>query len=169
MHAIAVTGTGVEPVPVDPGPVDPGPVDPGPVDPGPIAPEPEPVPTPIGPVVFGLGRPELIVEKLRPALSVSKAQPSRDGRKLVIRGRVTAAAIGPLSVRLTARIGHKTVATTTRLRLRGRSTYTITMVIPKAARAWTRLQIQAHFPGSDRVWPGTGSLVLVRGRYLGGA
>ena len=119
---------------------------------------------PLGSDVTALSRPTLIVEKLRPALTVSKAQPSRDGRKLVTRGRVSAAAVGPLSVSVSARIGRKTVTTTSRLRLRGRSTYTITMVIPKAARTWRRLQIQARFAGSDRVWPGTGSLVLVRAR-----
>jgi hypothetical protein len=55
------------------------------------------------------------------------------------------------------------------LRLRARPTYTITVVLPQAARAWTRLQIVARFSGNDRVWPGTGSLTLVRARYLGGA
>ncbi|MET0603818.1 MAG: choice-of-anchor D domain-containing protein [Baekduia sp.] len=146
---VAVSGRGI--VLTDPPPQPPVPVV--------VTPTPE-----LGSGVTALSRPTLIVEKLRPALTVSKAQPSRDGRELVIRGRVSAAAVGPLRVSLSARIGRKTVTTTSRLRLRGRSTYTITMVIPKAARTWRRLQIQARFAGSDRVWPGTGSLVLVRAR-----
>jgi hypothetical protein len=156
-HAIAVTGTGAQPVPVAPTPVTPTPVTPGPfvsdLTAGLLDPE-----------VTALSRPQLIVQKLRPGLSVSKAQLSRDGRKVTIRGRVSAAAIGPLSIRLSARVGHKTVVKSSSLRLRGRPTYTITVVLPKAARSWTRLQLVARFPGSDRVWPGTGSLAVVRAR-----
>jgi outer membrane protein assembly factor BamB len=167
VHAIAVTGTGQLPVPEPPDPTPQGP----PPAPVPQTPVPTPlVPTPeLPPQVFGLGRPDLIVEKLRPALSVTTAQPSRDGRKVVVRGRVTAAALGPLTVKLSARVGRKTVVTTVSLRLRGRSTYAITLPIPKAARGWTRLQVLASFAGNDRVWPGAGSLVLVRGREVGGA
>jgi hypothetical protein len=170
-HAIAVTGTGAQPTPVEPTPVDPTPVEPTPVTPGPLAPTPvtpgplAPDPTPGLPgLEIALSRPVLIVQKLRPDLSVTKAQPSRDGRKVTIRGRISTAATGPLSVKLSARVGRRTVSTSTSLRLRGRSTYTITMVLPKVARTWTRLQIVAHFPGSDRVWPGAGSLTVVRAR-----
>jgi len=119
--------------------------------------------------VTGESRPTLVVAKLRPALSVTRVVPSRDGRTLVVRGRVTSAATGPLSLRLRARAGRRTVTAFSSLRLRGASTYTTTLTLPKAARAWTRMEIQARFPGSTRVWPGTGSLVLVRARYLGGA
>jgi hypothetical protein len=166
-HAIAVTGTGAQPLPVEPTPVTPGPVTPTPVTPGPVVPD--PTSPPLGPEVNGVGRPELIVQRLRPGLSVTKAQLSRDGRKLVISGRITAAAVGPLSVKISARVGHKTITKTSSLRLRARPAYTITVVLPKAARAWTRLQIVARFAGNDRVWPGTGSLTLIRARYLGGA
>ncbi|HEX5924814.1 MAG TPA: hypothetical protein VFY45_13345 [Baekduia sp.] len=161
-HVIAVTGTGVRPLPVEPTPVESAPPAPGPIVPDATFP-------PLGPEVNGLGRPELIVQKLRPDLSVTKAQLSRDGRKLVIGGRITAAAVGPLSVRISARVGGRTVTKRLSLRLRARPTYTITVVLQKAARAWTRLQVVARFPGNDRVWPGTGSLTLVRARYLGGA
>jgi iron transport multicopper oxidase len=166
-HAIAVTGTGVAPAPLDPEPVDPQPVDPEPVSPTPILPTPilpDLTPPLIGPGVAGLGRPEVIVQKLRPGLSVTTAVPSRDGRKLVVGGRVTAAAVGPLRVKLSARVGRKRVTTSASLRLRGRSTYTVTLAVPKAARTWSRLRIEARFAGNDRVWPGAGSLVLVRGR-----
>ncbi|HEV7496231.1 choice-of-anchor D domain-containing protein [Baekduia sp.] len=161
VHEIAVTGTGQMPATQEP---EPEPEPPPVVGPVPPVPDVAPMPPGLGPEVTALSRPELIVEKLRPALSVTKAQLSRDGRKLVIRGRVTAAAVGPLSVQLSARAGRRTVTSSASLRLRGHATYTITMVLPKAARRWTRLQIVAHFPGSERVWPGTGSLVLVRGR-----
>jgi hypothetical protein len=125
------------------------------------APMPDPLPAPD---VTGQSRPVLIVSKLRPGLSVTKALLSRDGRKLTVRGRVTAAATGPLSIRVHARAGRKTVTVLSTLGLRGHSTYTITLLLPKAARAWTRLEIRASFAGSDRVWAGTGSLVVVRGR-----
>jgi hypothetical protein len=166
VHAIALTGTGAQPTPVKPTPVDPTPVKPTPVTPGPIAPDPAPG---LPGLDTALSRPALIVEKLQPELSVTKVQPSRDGRKVTIRGRISAAAIGPLSLKLSARVGRRTVTKSTRLRLRARSTYTTTMVLPKAARTWTRLQVFARFPGSDRVWSGAGSLTLVRARYLGGA
>jgi hypothetical protein len=116
------------------------------------------------PDVGGESRPVLAVSKLRPGLSVTKALPSRDRRKLTVRGRVTTAATGPLSIRLRARAGRKTVTVLSSLRLRGHSTYTITLVLPKAARSWSRLEILARFAGSDRVWPGAGTLVVVRGR-----
>jgi hypothetical protein len=161
-HAITVTGTGAQPTPVDPGPVDPTPADPAPVTPGPLAPD--PAAGLFGPNVNALSRPELIVQKLRPDLSVTKAQLSSDGRKVTIGGRVTTAAIGPLSVKLSARVGRKTVTKSASLRLRGRATYSVTLVLPKAARSWTRLQIVARFGGSDRVWSGAGSLTVVRAR-----
>ena len=128
-----------------------------------------PLPGLIGAEINPLSRPALIVGKLRPGLTVTKAELSRDGRKVTIGGRVSAAAFGPLSVKLAARVGRKTVTKSARLRLRGRPTYAITMVIPKAARSWTRLQIVARFAGSERVWSGAGSLTVVRARYLGGA
>jgi iron transport multicopper oxidase len=159
-HAVAVTGTGVQPTPVEPTPVEPTPVTPTPIVPGPIAPNP---PGLLG-LDVALSRPVLIVQKLRPGLSVTRAQLSRDGRKVVIRGRVSAAAFGPLSVQLSARTGRRTVTKSTSLRLRGRPTYTTTMVLPRTARRWTRLQIVARFGGSDRVWSGAGSLTLVRAR-----
>jgi hypothetical protein len=149
-------------VPIDPTPVEPTPVNPTPVTPVPLAPE--PAPGLFGPEVTALSRPQLIVQKLRPGLSVTKAQLSRDGRKVTVRGRVSAAAIGPLSIQLSARVGRRTVTTSSSLRLHGRPTYTITVALPKAARAWTRLQIVARFPGSDRVWSGAGSLTVVRAR-----
>ena len=125
---------------------------------------PDPVAGLLGPGVNALSRPELIVEKLRPGLSVTKAQLSRDGRKVTIRGRVSTAALGPLSVKLSARVGRKTVTKRTNLRLRGHTTYSITVALPKAARSWKRLRITARFGGSDRVWSGTGSLTVVRAR-----
>ncbi len=161
-HAIAVTGTGAQPAPVEPVPVEPTPPAPAPVVPDATSP-------PLGPDIDGLGRPQLIAERLRPGLSVTKARLSRDGRELVISGRVTAAAIGPLDVKVSARVGHKTVTKSAGLRLRARPTYTITVVLPKVARGWTRLRIVARFSGNERVWPGTGSLTLVRARYLGRA
>jgi hypothetical protein len=166
-HAIAVTGAGVRPLVVEPTPIEPTPIESTPPAPGPNVPD--PTSPPPGPEVNGLGRPELIVQRLRPGLSVTKAQLSRDGRELVIGGRITAAAVGPLSVKISAHMGRTIVTKSWSLRLHARPTYTITVVLPKAARAWTRLQIVARFPGNDRVWPGTGSLTLVRARYLGGA
>ncbi|MCW2995052.1 MAG: legume lectin beta domain protein [Conexibacter sp.] len=180
---IALSGRGTvvadpdPPTPADPIPSDPTPTDPTPtpVDPVPVAPTPpvtavvpstpELTPAPVGPDVSAQSRPTVTVTKLRPDLAVAKARLSRDGRKLTVRSRVSSSATGSLSVRVQARVGHKTVTTLTSLRLRaGHASYTITLVLPKAARAWTRLEILARFPGSDRVWPGTGSLVLLRGR-----
>ncbi|MES1192985.1 MAG: choice-of-anchor D domain-containing protein, partial [Solirubrobacterales bacterium] len=129
-RAIAVTGTGAKPTPVEPDPVDPTPVPP--VTPVPIVADPMP---PLVAPEIAQSRPALIVQKLRPDLSVTKAQLSRDGRKVIVRGRVSAAAIGRLSLKLSARVGRRTVTKTSSLRLRGRSTYTITMVLPKAARS----------------------------------
>lgn len=160
-HAVAVTGTGVQPTPVEPKPVDPTPIPPTPVPPGPIVPDPTP---PLIAPDNPLTRPQVIVQKLRPGLSVTKAKLSRDGRKVTIRGRVSAAAIGPLRLKLSARVGAKTVTKSASLRLRGRSTYSTTVVLPKAARRWTRLEIVARFGGSDRVWSGSGSLAVVRAR-----
>jgi hypothetical protein len=157
VHAIPVTGTGVVPVPDTPTPVTPTPTAPVPI-------ASDLTPPSLDPEVTGESRPTLIVEKLRPGLSVTKAQLSRDGRKLAIHGRVTSAATGPLSIRVQARVGHKTVTTFARLGLRSHATYAITLLLPKAARSWTRLEIQARFAGSERVWPGTGSLAIVRGR-----
>jgi iron transport multicopper oxidase len=155
-HAIAVTGTGAKPAPLEPTPVEPTPVLPVPI----VA---DLMPLLVA-LEIGQSRPALIVQKLRPDLSVTKAQLSRDGRKVTIRGRVSAAAIGRLSVKLSARVGRRTVTKSSSVRLRGRSTYTITMVLPKAARSWTRMQIVARFPGSARVWSGVGSLAVVRAR-----
>jgi hypothetical protein len=152
---VPVSGRGT--VVADPAAQDPAPEAPAPI----VVPTPNPLPAPD---VNAESRPALIVSRLRPDLTVTKVQPSRDGRTVVVRGRVTSAATGPLSIRLKARVGRKTVTAFSSLALRGHSTYTITLLLPKAARAWTRLEIQARFPGSDRVWPGAGSLVLVRGR-----
>jgi len=151
-HAIAVTGTGAQPTPVGPVPVTPGPL------------APDPAAGLFGPNVNALSRPELIVQKLRSGLSVTTAVPSRDGRKVTIRGRVTAAAIGRLSVKLAARVGRKSVTKSASLRLQGHATYNVTVVLPKAARSWTRLRVVARFGGSDRVWLGAGSLTVVRAR-----
>jgi len=156
-----------DPPVANPPATDPSVTNPAPADPTPIVvpSTPDLTPAPVGPGVTGQSRPQVTVTKLRPDLAVAKAQVSRDGRTLTVRNRVSAAATGPLSVRVQARVGRRTVTTYADLRLRaGHTSYTITLVLPKAARSWTRLEVQARFPGSARVWPGTGSLVLVRSR-----
>jgi iron transport multicopper oxidase len=102
--------------------------------------------------------------KVRPGLTVSKPKVSRDGRTLSVRGFVAKAATGGLKVRLEAKTGRKTTTSVATIALRGKSTYAGTLVLPKAARAWTRLEVQVAFAGNSRVWPGAGGYVLVRPR-----
>ena len=148
-HAIAVTGTGAQPAPVEPMPVEPTPPAPAPVVPDATSP-------PLGPTSPHSAGPAHR-RAAAPGLTVTKARLSRDGRKLVISGRVTAAAIGPLHVKVSARVGRKTVTKSAGLRLRARPTYTITVVIPKAARG-------GRACGSSRASPATSGAGRARGR-----
>ena len=102
--------------------------------------------------------------KVRPGLTVSQPKVSRDGRTLSVRGYVAKAATGGLKVALKARVGRKTTISVATIALRGKATYAGTLVLPKAARAWTRLEVSVAFAGSGRVWPGAGGYVLVRPR-----
>jgi len=158
VHDIALTGTGAPPA--------------GP----PVTPVPFPVTagdagtgaaggggTPAGPGSL-LGQGPVLPARLRPGLSVTRIEPSRDGRRLLVRGRVARAVSGPVGVTLSARVGRRTVTAVTSTRLRGRSTYAFTLTLPPAARAWKRLQVTVRFGGSRTVWPGAGTKVLVRGR-----
>jgi iron transport multicopper oxidase len=106
----------------------------------------------------------ILPPRARAALSVTRLLPSRDGRRLTIRGRVARAARGPVAITLTARVGHKTYTVVTGARLAGRSTYAFTVVVPKAMKKWTRLKALVRFGGSATVQPGAGVLVLVRSR-----
>ncbi|HWH93856.1 MAG TPA: choice-of-anchor D domain-containing protein [Baekduia sp.] len=170
VHDLALTGEGVMP-PVDDGGGTPGygggtPDDGGGTTSaagGDVPPPPTLVPlTPVAPDLAAQG--PVLPAKVLSRLSVSKLRPSRDGRRLGISGRVVSAATGPISVTLSARVGRRTVTAVTGARLWGRSTYAITLVIPRAARSWRRLQVSVRFAGSSRVRPGTASMVLIRAR-----
>jgi hypothetical protein len=94
---------------------------------------------------------------------VAAAKVSRDGRRVTIVGRATDQAAGALSVVLAAKVPRRTLTVTTGGHLRG-GRFTVRLDLPGAARPWRSLRISVRFPGSDRVWPGVGSLVVVRGR-----
>jgi iron transport multicopper oxidase len=122
-----------------------------------------PVPAP------GVAPPPVVAQaspaaRVKPGLTLSRPRPSRDGRTLAIRGRVARAARGRLAVRLTARVGRKTITSVASVALRGTSTYAATLKLPRTARAWTRLEVRVAFAGSAGVWPGVGGYVLVRPR-----
>ena len=157
VHDIALTGTGAPPAgpPVTPAlfPVTAGDGGTGAAGGG----------APAGPGSL-LGQGPMLPARLRPRLSVTRIAPSRDGRRLLVRGRVARAVSGPVGVTLSARVGRRTVTAVTSTRLRGRSTYAFTLTLPRAARAWKRLQVTVRFGGSRTVSPGAATKVLVRGR-----
>jgi Abnormal spindle-like microcephaly-assoc'd, ASPM-SPD-2-Hydin/Protein of unknown function (DUF1573)/PQQ-like domain len=100
--------------------------------------------------------------KRRPGLTVSKVGVARDGRTLALRGRVSQAASGALGVSVKAKAGRRTYRLASSVRLAGRTTYSGTLRLPKAAVGWSRLEVRVTFAGSTRVWPGAGAFVLVR-------
>jgi iron transport multicopper oxidase len=120
------------------------------------------------PVVAPVPVPGLVAQgppaKVGTGLTVSTPRVSRDGRKLAIRGYVARAARGGLTVRLKAKAGRKTITSVATIVLRGKSTYAATLNVPKAARAWTRLEVHVAFAGSSTVAAGSGAHVLVRAR-----
>ncbi|WP_272477875.1 choice-of-anchor D domain-containing protein [Baekduia alba] len=128
------------------------------VPPAPIVAPPAPGPGPIG------GQGPVLPTLLPSKLSVSRLVASRDRRRVTVRGRVTAAAAGRLSIAVAARVGRRTVTVSTPARLRGRSTYALSITLPRAARSWSRLKATVRFPGSARVRAGSASLVLLRAR-----
>jgi hypothetical protein len=165
VHDVALTGTGAPP----PGPaVNPVPFpvagtgDAGTTAAGPFADAGGTPGSPLGPVGGQGGR--VLPVKVRPDLHVTRVQPSADGRRVAVRGRAARAVSGPVSITLSARVGRRTVTAVASTRLRGRSTYAFTLALPRAARAWKRLQVTVRFGGSATVWPGAGTKVLVRGR-----
>ena len=157
VHLIPVTGTGVAAPVVDP----PGP-DPDPGTP-PVVLAPTPTPAPPAAGVLGAQGP-VLPARVRPELVLTRLTPSRDGHTLAVRGRVAKAAVGPVSVRLAARVGRKTVVVATTARLRGRSTFAVTVALPRSVRGWSRIEATVRFAGTARVWPGATSKVLVRVR-----
>jgi hypothetical protein len=162
---VPLAGRGEAPAVVPP-PVNVPPVVLPPVVLPPVVLPPVDVPPPLPGVVPGVvseGAPATPA-KVRPGLTVSKPKVSHDGRTLAVRGFVAKAATGGLKVRLKAKAGRKTVTSVATIALRGKTTYAGTLVLPKAARAWTRLEVDVTFAGSSRVWPGAGGYVLVRPR-----
>jgi hypothetical protein len=95
---------------------------------------------------------------------VSKVTPSRDWRKLTVRGHAAAAASGNVTIALAARVGRRNIALTKHARLPGRSTFAFSVTLPKAARTFSRLKITVRFAGTARVAPGSASMTLVRAR-----
>jgi iron transport multicopper oxidase len=126
-------------------------------------------PAPAPPLVAGgPGTAPVLPVRLRPGLSVSAVRASKDGRRLVVSGRVARAARGAVAVSVTARVGRRVVRIEAGGRLRGASTYRLTLALPRAARRWDRLKVTVRFAGSSAVAPGAGSKVVVRTRKTAG-
>jgi iron transport multicopper oxidase len=161
VHEVPITGTGVAPAqPPQPAPDAPQAGTTTPDASGPVLVA-APVAPPAGPLT---AQGPVLPPRSDPRLYVTHLVPSRGGRWLTIRGRVAPAARGPVAITVTARVGHRTYTVTAGARLRGRSTYAFTIIMPKATINWTRLRALVRFGGSATVQPGAGLIVLVRGR-----
>jgi hypothetical protein len=153
-----------QPEPDPPAPAEPGP---GAQDPPPAAaqtPLPTLTPEPIGPELGAQGPPVApAIVKVRPELVVSAVTLGRQGRRLTVSGRAAAQALGALSLTLSARTARRTVTVVTGRRLSG-GRFVVHLDLPRAARSFRSLRVRVRFAGSDRVWPGTASMVLVAAR-----
>jgi iron transport multicopper oxidase len=171
VHEIPMTGTGVAPVvdvpPTDTTPAETTPVVTPPAVTPPVITPPVVTPPAITPPSVGIvdgGGIVVAPTRIRPDLRLTRASPSRDGRRLAVRGLVVRGVRGPLGVTVRARVGRRLVTVVTAARLKGAGTYAFTINLPKAIRKWTRLTLTVRFPGSATAAPGTATRVLTRGR-----
>lgn len=122
----------------------------------------------VRPPLAGPPPPDVVVPraKTRSGLTVSRPRLSRDGRKVVVGGRVSRRATGTLRLTLATRVKgrRKAIMSRATVRLRGKGTYAHTFRLSAAARrkGWTRIVADADYRGSATVASGAARHTLVR-------